>query len=97
MMKKLLLVATAALALTGCAVQRFDVQPATQDAAAYNDSQSFWVYGVGQTEEIDAAKVCGGAKKVQRVETQVTAANAALIFVTLGIYAPRQIRVFCIR
>ena len=96
-MKKLVMLAAAALALTGCAVQRFDLQPATQDAAAYNDAQSFWVYGVGQTEEIDAAKVCGGAKKVQRVETQVTAGNAVLTAVTLGIYAPRQIRVFCLR
>jgi hypothetical protein len=96
-MKKLVLVAAAALALTGCAVQRFDLQPATQDAAAYNDSQSFWIGGIGQSEEIDAAKVCGGAKKVQRVETQVTAGNVGLTVVTLGIYSPRQIRVFCVR
>jgi hypothetical protein len=96
-MKKLVLVAAAALALTGCAVQRFDLQPATQDAAAYNDSQSFWIGGIGQSEEIDAAKVCGGAKKVQRVETQVTAGNIGLTVVTLGIYSPRQIRVFCVR
>lgn len=96
-MKKLVTVAAAALALTGCAIQRFDIQPATQDAPAYNDSQTFWVGGIGQTDEIDAAKVCGSAQKVQRVETQVTAANAALTFVTLGIYAPRQIRVFCNR
>jgi len=96
-MKKLVMVAAAALALTGCAVQRFDLRPANQDAPAYNDSQSFWVGGIGQTEEIDAAKVCGTSHKVQRVETQVTAGNAALTFLTLGIYAPRQIRVFCIR
>lgn len=85
------------LSLTGCAIQRFDVRPDTQNAPTHDDSQSFWIGGIGQSEEIDAAKVCGGAVKVQRVETQMTAGNVGLAIVTIGIYSPRQVRVYCTR
>jgi hypothetical protein len=95
-MKKLA-IAALVLSLTGCAIQRFDVRPDTQNAAKHDDSQTFWVGGIGQSEEIDAAKVCGSVGNVQRVETQVTAGNVGLTILTLGIYSPRQIRVYCTR
>jgi hypothetical protein len=94
-MKKIAILALL-LAMTGCATQRFDLHPASQDAAAFDDAQTFWVFGIGQKEEIDAAKVCG-VGKVQRVETQMTAANVAVTFMTIGIYSPRQVRVYCKR
>jgi len=92
-----LAIAALVLSLTGCAIQRFDVRPEAQNAATHDDSQTFWVGGIGQSQDIDAAKVCGGTSKVQRVETEVTAANVGLTIVTLGIYSPRQIRVYCTR
>jgi hypothetical protein len=95
-MKKLA-IAAIVLSLTGCATQRFDVRSDTQNAPTQDNSQSFWVGGIGQSEEIDAGKVCGGGAKVQRVETQMTAGNVALTILTLGIYSPRQVRVYCSR
>lgn len=95
-MKKLA-IAAIVLSLTGCAIQRFDVRPDTQNAPTHDNSQTFWVGGLGQSEDIDAAKVCGGASNVQRVETQMTAGNIGLTMLTLGIYSPRQIRVYCTR
>ena len=77
--------------------QRFDVLPATENAASHDDYQSFWIGGIGQSNEIDAAKVCGGSNKVQRVETQLTAGNVGLTVLTLAIWTPRQIRVYCTR
>ena len=85
------------LSLTGCAIQRFDVRPDTQMAPTHDNSQTFWVGGIGQSEDIDAAKVCGSAANVQRVETQATAGNIGLTILTLGIYSPRQVRVYCTR
>ena len=76
-MKKLA-IAAIVLSLTGCAIQRFDVRPDAQNAPTHDNSQTFWVGGIGQSEEIDAAKVCGSAAKVQRVETQMTAATAGM-------------------
>lgn len=95
-MKKLA-IAAIVLSLTGCAIQRFDVRPDTHNAPTHDNSQTFWVGGIGQSEEIDAAKVCGTAANVQRVETQMTAGNVGLTIVTLGIYSPRQVRVYCTR
>ena len=86
------------LAMTGCATQRFEVQPQkAQEAASYDDSQTFWVGGIGQKQELDAAKVCGGADKVARTETQLTPGNLGLAVLTMAIYTPRQIRVYCTR
>jgi hypothetical protein len=95
-MKKLA-IAALVLSLVGCATQRFDVRSGADNAASHDDYQSFWIGGIGQKEEIDAAKVCGGAAKVQRVETQLTLGNIGLTVLTLGIYTPRQIRVYCTR
>jgi hypothetical protein len=44
---------------------------------------------------VDAAKVCGGADKVSRVEVQETFPNVLLSIVTFGIYTPREARVYC--
>lgn len=96
-MKKLLALFVV-LAMTGCATQRFDVQPTqAQEAASYDDSQTFWIGGIGQKQELDAAKVCGGANKVARTETQLTPGNVGLALLTMAIYTPRQIRVYCTR
>ena len=95
-MKKLAVMAVV-LALGGCATQRFDVQSAGAQSPAYDEAQTFFVGGIGQSQEVDAAKVCGGVKNVQRVETQLTPANVGLGLLTLGIYSPRQIRVYCTR
>ncbi len=95
-MKKLA-IAAIVLSLTGCAIQRFDVRPDAQNAPTHDNSQTFWVGVIGQSEEIDAAKVCGSAAKVQRVETQMTAGNVGMAILTIGIYSPRQVRVYCTR
>ena len=95
-MKKLA-IAAIVLSLTGCAIQRFDVRPDAQNAPTHDNSQTFWVGGIGQSEEIDAAKVGGSAAKVQRVETQMTAGNVGMAILTIGIYSPRQVRVYCTR
>jgi hypothetical protein len=86
-----------AIVMSGCATQRFEIQGSTQLAPSLDDAQTFFVSGIGQSKEVDAAKVCGGAKNVQSIETQLTPGNIALSFVTLGIYTPRQMRVYCTR
>jgi Bor protein len=95
-MKKLAVLAMAA-ALAGCATQRFDVNSADDMPPSYDHAQLFFVGGVGQDREVDAGRVCGGGRNVQRVETQLTAANVGMAVLTFGIYTPRQIRVYCTR
>ena len=84
------------LALAGCAAQRFDFADTPVSVSpTLDEGQTFWVSGIGQTAEIDAAKTCGGASKVIRIETQQTAGDVGLSLITLGIYTPRHIRVTC--
>lgn len=93
-MKKFLFMALVA-ALTGCANQQFEIRPSSNASSSYDDAQTFWVGGIGQAQDVDASAVCGSAKKVARVEAQQTAGNVGLTILTLGIYSPRQIRVYC--
>ncbi|MGC0794027.1 Bor family protein, partial [Pantoea agglomerans] len=51
--------------------------------------------GIGQRKSIDAAQVCGGQEKVNRVEVQQTFVNGLLSVVTFGVYTPREARVYC--
>ncbi|MEC6823429.1 Bor family protein [Photobacterium piscicola] len=72
------------------------VLPAPQTKKAeLNKSQPFFVSGIGQHKTVDAAKLCGGADNVAKVEVQQTFVNGLLSVVTFGVYTPRQARVFC--
>jgi len=93
-MKKMLILITA-LVLTGCSQQVFKVNDGLVDKPTLETQQAFFVNGIGQTQTIDAANVCGGAEKVNRTEVQQTGLNIFLGIVTLGIYTPREARVYC--
>ncbi|OBU16856.1 lipoprotein bor [Photobacterium aquimaris] len=96
-MKKIIFAALmATTVMTGCAQQTF-MMSSTPEAktAELNKSQPFFVSGIGQHKTVDAAKLCGGADKVAKVEVQQTFVNGLLGVVTFGIYTPRQARVFC--
>lgn len=96
-MKKVLLPLVAAVALSGCAAQTFYVNGNSNAAPTQEKMQTFWIYGIGQEQAIDAARVCGGSDKVVKVETQQTFIDGLLGMVTFGIYTPRDAKVFCKR
>ncbi|MGU3487303.1 Bor family protein [Enterobacter bugandensis] len=94
-MKKLIMVALVAAAVSGCAQQSFSVNKAITATPQQVTTHHFFVSGIGQSKQIDAAQVCGGADKVVRTEVQQTFVNGLLGFVTFGIYTPREARVYC--
>ncbi|EPC4330606.1 Bor family protein [Enterobacter asburiae] len=96
-MKKLIMVAMVAGAVSGCAQQSFSVNKAPITAPQQVTTHHFFVGGIGQSKQIDAAQVCGSADKVVRTEVQQTFVNGLLGFVTLGIYTPREARVYCVK
>ncbi len=96
-MKHLLIVAFAALLLSGCATQTFDINPAIAPSQpSLEESQPFFVGGIGQSAFVDAAEVCGGADQIARVETEQTALDGVLSFLTGGLYSPQTARVYCL-
>lgn len=84
-----------ALLIGGCASQQFVVSGDTEESPTEQTSQAFFVNGIGQHRVIDAAAVCGGADKVQKVEVQETFLNGVFRVITFGIYTPRDAKVYC--
>lgn len=81
--------------LTACSQQRFDFS--TGGTLEEDEMSAFFINGILQRDRIDAADICQGAEKVASVETQMTFVNGLLGGLTLGIYTPRQYRVYCYR
>ena len=94
-MKKLPAILLLSLMVSGCAQQSFRVNNDVTIDPKETKTAHFFVSGLGQTETIDAAKVCGGADKVVKTEVQQTFLNGFLSVITLGIYTPREARVYC--
>ncbi len=94
-MKKILVIALLSLTVTGCAQQSFKLNNGVTVNPQETKTAHFFVSGIGQSDAIDAAKVCGGADKVVKTEVQQTFVNGLLDFVTFGIYTPREARVYC--
>ena len=80
--------------LSGCATQTATVH-STEGRLAKQEMQTFFVSGLGQTQTIDAAAVCGGADKVASVERTLSPMNWLLNFLTSGIYSPLDARIYC--
>ena len=94
-MKKLMIAIATAAALSGCAQQTFKINNGIAEKPTQEVKQSFFVNGIGQSQTIDAALVCGSADKVVRTEVQETGMDVFLRIVTIGIYTPREARVYC--
>lgn len=93
-MKKLITIALLQLALVGCAQQTFTLKEGAA-VLKHETRQTFIVHGIGQSQTIDAAAVCGGANNVARTEVQQSGMDVFLRVVTLGIYTPHEARVYC--
>jgi len=94
-MKKMVFVAMLMALMAGCAKQTFNVNGS--GSLAKEEMQTFFISGLGQSKEMDAANICGGADKVAKVEAQLTPLNIVLGVITFGIYTPRDARVYCKR
>jgi hypothetical protein len=96
MFKSVFIALLASVFLLGCANQRFNIAGDVSTAALKTeDSQAFFVDGIGQKTTVDAAQVCGGAAKVAGVAVEQTGLEVLLRVVTFGIYTPHTARVYC--
>jgi hypothetical protein len=98
-MKNLALSIAIALMLVGCATQTFQINPTSTGSVSTTkeDRQAFFVSGLGQTQTMNAAEICGGANKIIKVEAEHTFIDGLLGCLTWGIYTPRMARVYCAR
>ena len=97
-MKYLFGVVLCTFLLSSCTTQTFHVNPGSAGAgvATLDTSQPFFVGGIGQSSDVDAAAICGGAANIARIETEQSALDVLLSYITGSIYAPRTARVYCL-
>ena len=91
------LILTTALLLSGCATSTYVVNGNSSTNPDKTEMQDFFVAGLGQKKEINAAEICGGADKVAKVETHTRFVEGFLGAITGGLYTPRTARVYCIK
>lgn len=97
-MKKLAVATTVAVllaGLAGCSTQTYIVsEQSAQQKASFDKMQHFFVGGIGQQSEKNTNEVCANGS-VAKVQTQQTFLNGLLSMISYGIYAPRDMRIYC--
>lgn len=83
------------LLLNGCASQTFTISGSTSAEPTDQGSQNSFIHGLGQEHVTDAAKLCGGAEHIIKVETNQAFINGLLATITWGIYMPRDAKDYC--
>jgi hypothetical protein len=93
-MKKIILPLLLAASLAACTTQTAFIN-GQNGKLAKEEMQTFFLSGIGQTQTIDAAAVCGGATKVVKVERTTSFLNGMLGILSFGIYTPFDAKVYC--
>lgn len=93
-MKKLLAMLLATSLLSACATQTVHLQKGNS-RLSYEESQTFFISGLGQEQTVNAVQICGDESRIAKVESHLSGTNILLGIVTLGIYTPRTARVYC--
>jgi hypothetical protein len=94
-MKKLML-ASLLLIFAGCStvtmnpkgIAKLETEP------TYQKSLPFFLSGVIGEKTVDVKETCG-SKPVQQIQTQATFLDSFLNIVTLTIYSPRTVKIWC--
>lgn len=95
-MKKILMLLIA-LFLSECSTQKFylteeSVGPGL--VATHESKANFFIYGLGQTKEVNAGQICGD-RPIRMLETRYSFIDGLLSVITYGIYSPRTYAVYC--
>ncbi len=96
MFSKLVLVISSLILVAGCSTVTIHPKPTQkfESNPTYEDSKSFYMWGLVGDQRVDVQEVCNG-KEVAQMQSQQTFANGFLTIITLGIYAPHSVKVWC--
>ena len=88
------------LMLGSCATQTFSVNPKVKREVPsgnphFSKWSHFFIQGVGQSSFQNASKLCQYNGGVLFVESKQTVGQVALSAITLGIYTPRTMNIYC--
>ena len=96
-MNKIILPLVSMCLIAACSTQTYQINNPAGDKVELSEDkmQNFFVGGLGQEKEIDAASICGGADKVVAVESKLETLDVLLGMLSYGIYSPRHAKVYC--
>lgn len=86
---------SSAILLSGCSTQVANFKPTSNLQPTYEKSQAFFIGGIGQENTVDAAKICGGAENIAKVESSWSGSDILVGILTIAIYTPRTAKVYC--
>ncbi|MDN3378615.1 MULTISPECIES: Bor family protein [unclassified Pseudoalteromonas] len=91
-----LITCSALLMLSACSSVTIQPQQVAKLSSkpSYQDSRPFFMWGLVGEQRVDVKQVCGEQDVVQ-MQSQQTFIDGALGLVTLGIYAPHTVKVWC--
>ena len=83
------------LGLSACATQTYHINGGRASEPTKDQMQSFFISGLGQEQEMDAAAICGGADKIVKVASKHELIDGVIGAISFGIYTPRHAKVYC--
>ncbi|MDR2777847.1 MAG: Bor family protein [Rickettsiales bacterium] len=84
--------------LCSCSAQRMVMDGKIQFKGRepdYSENANFFFFGLGQRQERNIGKFCGGAENIAAVETEATFINVLLAYFTGHLYEPRTFNYYC--
>jgi hypothetical protein len=95
-MGKTLVALATVVILSSCS--KITIQPesgvAVRDTPSYQDSRNFFFWGLAGEERVNVSEICKD-KAVAQMQSQATFENGFFTVITLGIYAPHSVLVWC--
>ena len=88
------------LTISSCATQTFVVDPKLKREVSsgnphFSKTSHFFISGVGQSMVLNASELCKESDGVAFVESKQSFFDGVLATVTLGIYTPRTMNIYC--
>lgn len=93
---RLSVAATILIAVSACSSVTIRPHGGEKDTSApsYMDSKPFYFWGIKGEHEVDVNELCEGAE-VSQMQTVVTPSDWMFGYLTLFIYSPRTVKIWC--
>jgi hypothetical protein len=85
----------ASFLLSACATQNFNLREGGARTPTQTKLQIFFISGIGQTEQIDAAAICRSASNVVAIKFQQSFLDFLIVGISQGLITPRTAKVYC--
>ena len=96
MINKMLPILAVVSLLGACSTVTIQPEPITKQISepSYEDSKPFFLWGLVGEERVDVRKICED-KEVIQMQSQQTFEDGFLGLITLGIFSPHTVKVWC--